>query len=132
MPWKEFLCGPLSERNRELVDAFGLPHTPLAGVRLSFLFNGDLVSKHPHRQHHGVMFTAVQSSGLYHHTLHEVPDLVMAINPGFAHYAQNWWPTLRRLHDLKVPILATGFGQSFMPVSALPTVHKVHGSSRKY
>lgn len=131
MLWKTFLCGPLSKRNRDLVDTFGLPHTPLAGVRLSFLFNGDLVSKNPHRQHKDAMFTAVQSSGFYHHMIHEMPDLVMAINPGFAHYAQSWWPTLRRLQSLKVPILATGFGQSFEPVTALAAVYKVHGTSKK-
>lgn len=131
MLWKRFLTGPLSERDRELVDIFGLPHTPLAGVRLSFLFNGNLLSKQTHHQHQGQEFTSVETPGLYHRTVEEVPDLVIAINPGFAHYAQNWWPTLRRLHSLQVPILATGFSQSFVPGNAVHALYKLHGPPGK-
>lgn len=127
MLWERFLVGPLSARDRHLVDTFELPRTPLAGLRVSLLFNGDALSSDVPRHHRGAKFTEAQTPGLYHLSVKEVPDLVMAINPGFAHYVQNWWPTLRRLERLRVPILATGFGQSFSPGSALRALFRAGG-----
>lgn len=129
MLWERFLVGPLSTRDEQIVETFRLPRTPLAGVKFSMLFNGDEINRHRRSRHHGRTFTP----GFYHKKVREVPDLVIAINPGFAHYAQDWWPTLRHLQGLQVPILATGFKESFMPGNALPALYKVtggHGGKR--
>jgi len=48
--------------------------------------------------------------GLYHMIVDEVPDMAVALNPGFAHYAVQWWPTLSRLRSQGTPLIATGYG----------------------
>lgn len=123
MAWKRFLVGPLTDRDQLLVDTFGLERTPLAGVKVSLLFNGNELFSHTPR--HKGMFSEAQSSGLYHKKVKEIPDLAIMLNPGFPHYLGNWWPTLRRLWHAQVPIVATGYGHSFGNGFALPAVYNL-------
>eukprot|EP00746_Dinoflagellata_sp_MGD_P001671 gnl/MRDRNA2_/MRDRNA2_103169_c0_seq1.p1 gnl/MRDRNA2_/MRDRNA2_103169_c0~~gnl/MRDRNA2_/MRDRNA2_103169_c0_seq1.p1 ORF type:complete len:465 (+),score=66.25 gnl/MRDRNA2_/MRDRNA2_103169_c0_seq1:94-1488(+) len=123
MAWKRFLVGPLTDRDRHLLDVFGLPHTPLAGVNVSLLFNGNEFDSTATKQR-GV-FTEMHKVGLYHQAVKEVPDLAIALNPGFPHYLGNWWPTLRRLWHSQVPILATGYGHSFGTGFAVPALYNL-------
>jgi len=123
MAWKQFLVGPLSTRDRLLVDFFGLPRTPLAGVNVSLLFNGDELSSHAPGD--SGTFTERRTSGVYHKRVKDVPDLVVALNPGFPFYLGNWWPTLRRLWHLHVPIVATGYGHNMRNGFAIPALYNL-------
>lgn len=123
MVWKRFLVGPLTDRDELLVDTFGLERTPLAGMNVSLLFNGNELFNSA--SGHQGMFTKAQTSGLYHKTVKEVPDLAIMLNPGFPHYLGNWWPTLRRLWHSQVPILATGYGHSWSKGFALPALYNL-------
>mmetsp|Transcript_12363 Transcript_12363/g.23145 ORF Transcript_12363/g.23145 Transcript_12363/m.23145 type:complete len:469 (+) Transcript_12363:128-1534(+) len=123
MQWAEFLMGPLSAESRRLVKIFRLPETPFKGMKVSILFNGvgvdgkdgSLESWSDLRQHgkspDGYFEQVVP--GPYHAAVTDVPDLVLAINPGFAHYPATWWPTLTKLRSQRVPIIATGYSNSF-------------------
>jgi len=54
------------------------------------------------------------AKGLYHDAVHERPDLVVAMNPGFASEPTLWWPTLHYLSSHGIPILGTGYGNDAM------------------
>lgn len=127
MQWKEFLVGPLSAESRRLVSVFKLPETPFKGVQVSMLFNGfDAKDGNTDRWAHlqrGPLYPDAGYSqktvpGPYHSAVSEVPDLALAINPGFAHYPGTWWPTLKKLQLHKVPIIATGYSNSFFEGSS--------------
>eukprot|EP00746_Dinoflagellata_sp_MGD_P012036 gnl/MRDRNA2_/MRDRNA2_125492_c0_seq1.p1 gnl/MRDRNA2_/MRDRNA2_125492_c0~~gnl/MRDRNA2_/MRDRNA2_125492_c0_seq1.p1 ORF type:complete len:370 (-),score=63.54 gnl/MRDRNA2_/MRDRNA2_125492_c0_seq1:396-1505(-) len=124
MAWKRFLVGPLTNRDQLLVNTFGLPYTPLAGLNVSLLFSGDEFDSSASGDLKGA-FTEVHTSGLYHKTVKEIPDLAVALNPGFPHYLGNWWPTLRRLWSARVPIIATGYGHSFGTGFAVPALYNL-------
>lgn len=126
MAWKRLLVGPLTDRDRFIVDTFGLPRTPLAGVKVSFLFNGEYLSDDlsmAPKNHR--MFAETFTSGVYHKKVKEVPDLAVTINPGFPFYLGNWWPTLRRLWHSQVPIVATGYGHSYRNGFAIPALYNL-------
>jgi len=125
MAWKRFLVGPLTDRDQVLVDAFGLPRTPLAGVAVSVLFNGEELSS-TKKTGGGGLFNEARTSGVYHKTVTQVPDLVVALNPGFTHYLGNWWHTLRHLWHSQVPIVTTGYGHAFSGGGfALPALYNL-------
>eukprot|EP00746_Dinoflagellata_sp_MGD_P016033 gnl/MRDRNA2_/MRDRNA2_135964_c0_seq1.p1 gnl/MRDRNA2_/MRDRNA2_135964_c0~~gnl/MRDRNA2_/MRDRNA2_135964_c0_seq1.p1 ORF type:complete len:359 (+),score=48.96 gnl/MRDRNA2_/MRDRNA2_135964_c0_seq1:2-1078(+) len=125
MAWKRFLVGPLTDRDQVLVDAFGLPRMPLAGVAVSLLFNGNELSS-TNATGDGGLFNEARTSGLYHKTVTQVPDLVVALNPGFSHYLGNWWHTLRHLWHSQVPIVTTGYGHAFSGGGfALPALYNL-------
>merc|ERR1719428_2460200 len=132
MAWKRFLVGPLTNRDQVLVDAFGLPRTPLAGVAVSVLFNGYELSS-TNATGDGGLFNEARTSGLYHKTVTQVPDLVVALNPGFTHYLGNWWHTLRHLWHSQVPIVATGYGHTFSGGGfALPVLYNLKYEEGQY
>jgi hypothetical protein len=118
MEWDRFLVGPLLPKHRRLVEAFNLPVTPFVGMTVSVLFSSNNRSKDEQRDVRRLGpfpdgYSERFSSGLYHSTVDETPDLVLAINPGFSLYPTGWWPTLRKLQSLQVPIIATGYSGAF-------------------
>jgi hypothetical protein len=118
MDWDHFLVGPLTQQEHRLVDAFNLPITPFAGMNISLLFSADdRVHKGQKYAVRGHAFPRGYSesyhTGLYHLSVNQAPDLVLAINPGFALYPGTWWPTLKKLQLLRIPIVATGYSGAF-------------------
>jgi len=117
MDWDHFLVGPLSQREELVVKTFGLQPTPFAGMQVSLTFNEFEDSKHVARKS---MFPPGYSEGFvfgkYHEVVKDVPDIVLAINPGFAHYPTSWWPTLHHLATKQVPVVASGYGETMQSV----------------
>jgi hypothetical protein len=136
MEWDRFLMGPLLEKHRRLVEAFNLPVTPFAGMTVSLLFSGtnravdtmqEVKRSGPFPEGYSESFV----SGLYHSVVDEIPDLVLAINPGFAIYPSAWWPTLNKLHFLQVPIVATGYSGAFSANKA-SNIRKIYEHHRSF
>eukprot|EP00930_Biecheleria_cincta_P055416 TRINITY_DN41736_c0_g1_i1.p1 TRINITY_DN41736_c0_g1~~TRINITY_DN41736_c0_g1_i1.p1 ORF type:complete len:498 (+),score=71.18 TRINITY_DN41736_c0_g1_i1:142-1635(+) len=117
MDWDHFLVGPLTTREALIVKAFALPVTPFAGTRVSLLFNkyenSDLVKR---KAAFPEGYVEQYAFGTYHEAVKDVPDLVLALNPGFAHYPQIWWATLKHLATNRVPLVATGYGETMRTV----------------
>jgi len=117
MDWDHFLMGPLSARQQQVVEAFSLPKTPFAGMEVSLTFSEYEDSKHVRRK--GPFASGYKEAfifGKYHEVVKELPDLVLAMNPGFAHYPQSWWTTLRTLNNNGVTVVSTGYGDPLKTV----------------
>mmetsp|Transcript_27050 Transcript_27050/g.62530 ORF Transcript_27050/g.62530 Transcript_27050/m.62530 type:complete len:457 (+) Transcript_27050:65-1435(+) len=118
MDWDKLLVGPVPHELHPILEAYGLPRAPFKGMKVHVLFSysGRSNDIHLTARQRGP-FTRGYSEefveGLYHMAVAETPDLVVAINPGFAHYPAAWWPTLRKLHASDTPIVATGYSNSF-------------------
>jgi len=119
MDWDKLLVGPVPHDLQPVLEAYGLPRAPFKGmkVHIVFSYSGRSNDIHLTARQRGP-FTAGYSEefveGLYHEAVADKPDLVVAINPGFAHYPAVWWPTLRKLHASNTPIVATGYSNSFL------------------